>query len=67
MPPAVPSEMSTASAEFEALKRADRADLATLPPHEAQAAVDAILQPRLWRVEDPAQLEWPGDLADNEE
>ena len=67
MPPAVPSEMSLLAAEFAALKQADRAELAALPPAVAQAAVDAILQPQLWRIEDPSQLEWPGDLADDEE
>jgi hypothetical protein len=36
----VPSDMSTASAEYDALKCVDRAELATLPPRIAQAAVD---------------------------
>jgi hypothetical protein len=53
--------------EIAALKKADRAELAALPPDEAQAAVEQILFPRLWRIEDPRQLAWPGDLADDDE
>jgi len=48
------------------LKKAHRAELLRLPPDEAQAAVDRILHPRLWRIENPEQLAWPGDLADDE-
>lgn len=51
--------------QFAAQKTADRAELLALPPDEAQAAVEQILHPRLWRVADPAQLAWPGDLADD--
>jgi len=53
--------------EFAELKKADRAALLALPPDEAQAAVEQILHPRLWRIENPEQLAWPGDLADDEE
>ena len=53
--------------EFAELKKADRAELAVLPPDEAQAAVEQILHPRLWRIADPRQLAWPGDLADDDE
>lgn len=52
--------------EFEARKRADRERLNRLPPDEAQASADAILQPRLWKVVDPQELAWPGDLADDD-
>lgn len=48
---------------FAELKRQDRAALNALPPDEAQAAAEAILNPRLWQIADPRQLEWPGDLA----
>jgi hypothetical protein len=51
--------------EFDDLKKADRAELLALPPSEAQAAVEQLLHPRLWRIEDPEQLAWPGDLADD--
>lgn len=47
------------------LKKADRAELGAMPPDEAQAAVEQILFPRLWRIENPEQLAWPGDLADD--
>jgi hypothetical protein len=50
--------------EFAKLKVADRRALMALAPEEAQAAVEQILHPRLWRVADPEQLAWPGDLAD---
>ena len=50
---------------FAELKKADRAELLALPPEEAQAAVEQILHPRLWRIEDLEQLAWPGDLADD--
>ena len=50
---------------FADLKKADRAELMAMPPDEAQAAAESILQPRLWRIEDPRQLAWPGDLADD--
>lgn len=53
--------------ELAKLKRAHRVELQRLPPDEAQAVVEAILHPRLWRVENPKQLAWPGDLADDEE
>ena len=49
------------------LKREDRQGLAALPPDVAQAEVDRILFPRLWRIADPSQLAWPGDLADEDE
>jgi len=48
------------------LKKADRAQLVALPPNDAQAAVETVLHPRLWRIVDRQQLSWPGDLADNE-
>jgi hypothetical protein len=48
------------------IRAAQRAELEALPPQEAQALVDSILQPRLWRIVDPRQLEWPGDLADDD-
>ena len=51
--------------QFAELKKADRAELMAMPPDEAQAAAESILQPRLWTVEDPRQLAWPGDLADD--
>ena len=51
--------------ELAELKKARRAELATMPPDEAQALVESVLQPRLWRIEDPRQLAWPGDLADD--
>jgi protein-tyrosine-phosphatase len=53
--------------EYSAMKRADRDELAKLPPDEAQALVDSVLRPRLWQVADPAQLTWPGDLADSDD
>ncbi len=53
--------------EFSRLKEADRAELQAMPPEEAQAAVDRILHPRLWTIQDPRQLIWPGDLADTDE
>ena len=53
--------------EFSQLKEADRAELAALPANVAQAAVDRILHPRLWTIQDPQQLIWPGDLADEED
>ncbi|NUQ62977.1 MAG: hypothetical protein HUU20_10835 [Pirellulales bacterium] len=53
--------------QFSRLKEADRAALQALPPDEAQAAVDRILHPRLWIIQDPRQLVWPGDLADADE
>lgn len=64
MSPLPSSELSLSWEEFAALKRADREELAKLPPGEAQALVDAVLHPELWKVSDPAQLVWPGDLAD---
>lgn len=51
--------------QFAAQKKADRAELLALPPDEAQVAVEQVLYPRLWRIENPAQLAWPGDLADD--
>ena len=48
------------------LKCARRDDLNALSPDDAQAVVEGILHPRLWRIEDPNQLAWPGDLADDE-
>ena len=51
--------------QFAELKKADRAELRAMPPDEAQAAVEQILFPRLWRIENPEQLAWPGDLADD--
>jgi hypothetical protein len=57
----------TTWAQFADLKKAARAELAALPPEEAQAAVEQILHPRLWWLEDPEQLAWPGDLADDAE
>ncbi len=69
-----PEEPTTMAAEdndpvFELLarlKRKDRDALEVMAPDEAQEAVDAILHPRLWRVAHPEQLDWPGDLADDE-
>ena len=46
-------------------KEADRKELDGMPPDQAQAVVERILFPRLWRVNDPVQLSWPGDLADD--
>jgi hypothetical protein len=51
--------------EYSAMKRADREELAELPPDEAQALADSILHPRLWQIADPAELIWAGDLADD--
>jgi hypothetical protein len=51
---------------LESLKLANQAELEAMPPAEAQAAVDCILYPRLWRVADDRQLPWPGDLADDD-
>ncbi len=48
------------------LKQKDRDALEAMAPEEAQEAVDAILHPGLWRVTHPEQLDWPGDLADDE-
>jgi hypothetical protein len=53
--------------QFAELKKADRAQLLAMPPDEAQAAVEQILHPRLWRIENLEQLAWPGDLADDDE
>lgn len=62
------SEVSESILEMAArLKEADRQALAALPPEVAQAEVDKILFPRLWHVADPAQLAWPGDLADEDD
>lgn len=60
----LPNEMTFD--EFEARKRADRERLSQLPPAEAQAAADAVLQPKLWKVVDSKELAWPGDLADDD-
>lgn len=49
------------------LKHADREKLAAMPPGEAQAAVDSLLQPKSWSVVCPGQLAWPGDLAADED
>lgn len=54
-------------AEIAELKKADRAEMAAMPSEEAQAAVDDILHPHLWRITDPRQLAWPGDLADDKD
>jgi hypothetical protein len=51
---------------FTELKRVHRHQLLSLPPDEAQADVECILYPRLWRVENAKQLDWPGDWADEE-
>ncbi len=48
------------------LKQTDRDAIKAMAPEEAQEAVDAILHPALWRVTHPEQLDWPGDLADDE-
>ena len=56
---------SPSIAELLALKEVHRAELLAMPPDEAQALVESILHPRLWRVADPRQLAWPGDLADD--
>jgi hypothetical protein len=53
--------------QFAEWKRADRAALLAMSPDEAQAAVEQVLYPRLWRIASPEQLAWPGDLADDEE
>lgn len=50
--------------ELRARKIADRAQLAAMPPDEAQAEVERILHPRLWHLQNPSDLDWPGDLAD---
>jgi hypothetical protein len=47
------------------LKQPHREALRSLPADVAQAMVDAILHPHLWRVLSPEQLDWPGDLADD--
>jgi hypothetical protein len=57
-----PDPPSRATRRFAQWKAADRAELGEMPPEEAQAAVDAILQPRLWHVEDPRQLAPPCGL-----
>jgi hypothetical protein len=51
---------------FAELKKAHRRELLALPPDQAQADVETILHPRLWRIEYPQQLSWPGDWADDE-
>jgi len=59
---------SAATDAFEAfseLKAADRAALDAMPPDEAQAAADAVLQPRLWQIADRQELVWQGSLADD--
>jgi hypothetical protein len=50
---------------FDELKKADRAALPALLPDEAQQAAEQIMHPRLWRIENSAQIAWPGDLADD--
>ncbi|MDA1013830.1 MAG: hypothetical protein O3A00_05175 [Planctomycetota bacterium] len=51
--------------EFARRKQAERLRLNSMPPDEAQREVDGILHPKLWKVVDPKQLDWPGDLADD--
>ena len=60
-------ELPLTDDQFRAMKQADRLALAALPPDEAQALVEALLQPRLWQIDDPSQLAWPGDLADDDQ
>jgi hypothetical protein len=59
-------EPKLTSEQVARLKREDRAKLSALAPDEAQAEVEAILNPRLWHVADRKQLAWPGDWADDE-
>jgi hypothetical protein len=49
------------------LKKAGREELDAMSPNDAQAAVETVLHPRLWQIENREQLTWPGDLADDEE
>lgn len=51
--------------ELMELKKADRDELNAMSPNDAQAAVEAVLHPRLWQIENSEQLSWPGDLADD--
>lgn len=36
-----------------------------LSPDEAQAAAEQVLYPRLWKIDDPRQLVWIDDFADD--
>jgi hypothetical protein len=49
------------------LKDEDRQRLALVPPDQAQSEAEAVFDPQLWRIKDPNQLLWPGDLADDDE
>ena len=62
-----PPRVAITFRQFAELKRADRAELRALSADEAQASVERVLYPRLWRIENPERLAWPGDLADDEE
>ena len=62
-----PDQQACRVEQFSRLKQADRAELQAMPPGEAQSAVDRILHPRLWTIQDPRQLRWPGDFADADE
>ncbi|MBC8876904.1 MAG: hypothetical protein H8E44_46340 [Planctomycetes bacterium] len=47
------------------LKKADREELNAMSANDAQAAVESVLHPRQWQIENREQLSWPGDLADD--
>ena len=49
------------------LKNIDREKLAQLAPTQAQAEVDAILLPAQWKISQPSELAWSGDMADDPE
>jgi hypothetical protein len=51
---------------FSELKTADRAALSAMPPDEAQAAVNAILQPRLWQTSPSQGPAWKCELDEAE-
>ncbi|MBI3462503.1 MAG: hypothetical protein HY000_05500 [Planctomycetes bacterium] len=61
-----PKSWTASVAQFSELKKAQRTKLMALPPDDAQAIVDGILHPGLWRIENLQQLAWPGDWADDE-
>lgn len=48
----------------QAIKDAERQRLANMEPEQAQAEVDAVLVDLGWKIQNPAELVWPGDLAD---
>lgn len=53
--------------EFERRKQALREQLAAMDPGDAQQLADSYLMPQHWKVDDPSQLLWDGDLADDED